>query len=164
MRAIAIAAALACLPAIGQLEVKYDRFKHRTELWAPAISKTSFPKGRFEVQAFTNFAGEKPDAPPPRVAIAFRTSSPNGWEYLKCHGVDALVDGKPFPMPPPRHDGSTIYGSLVHESIRIEPTWAEFSRIAAAKTVEFRVCTTEIKVPEKRLADWRALVAAGTPK
>lgn len=156
-----IVLALCALPAHAQFKAEYDRFKDKTLLWAPPLEV--FPKGRIEPQAFTNFPGKSPVATPPSVAIAFRTISPKGWQFLKCHHTNALVDGKPFALPEATHSGDSLEGSQVQESVRVILDWKDFVKVASAQTVEFRICNTELKITAKRLADWRALVAAGTP-
>lgn len=159
--------ALAALPAAAQLEQKFDRFKNQTNLYAPATAGVmkEAESGRLIPQVLTNFPGEKPTAAPPSVGLFFRTYSRNGWRYLKCHGVDALVDGKPFPLvkAEPKHKGESIHGSMVYESVNVFIDWPQFTAITRASSVEFRVCTTEIKLTPKQLESWRALAKAASP-
>lgn len=158
---------LGALAAAAQAEMvaKYDRFTDRTELEAPANAAAwkEGRDGRLAIHAFTFFPGAKPTKSPLLVRIAFFTKSPDGWRYLKCHDVAAIVDGKPFPMGQSKHDGATASGSEVIESVSVDLPWARFATLANSSAAEFRVCSTELKASASLLSDWRALVAAGTP-
>jgi hypothetical protein len=165
--AYAVVALAASLPSLAaaQFSAHYDRFKDQTELWAPSIDvlMQDANRGRLVAQAFSQYPGRRPVSVPPLVRIALRVVSPDGWRYLKCHTMSALADGKPFELGPSTHDGDTIRGSAVLESVSVSLAWPDFAALSRARTVELRLCRTEIQVPAARLDDWRALVKAGTP-
>jgi hypothetical protein len=165
MRALLLLVAAAPIAVLGQVSSGYDRFTGKTELWAPSmdvVMKTA-GKGKLTPQAFTNFRGAIPERPPLSFGVAFRVVSKAGWEYLNCHDVDALVGGKPFALPQPRHDGSAHRGAEVFESVLLVLSTEEFAALARGPT-EFRVCRTEVRLTDRQLEDWRALLRMASPK
>lgn len=166
MKPLLVASALliAAAPAAAQFVAKEDRFTKRTVLWAPPgdvqIKEAEVTKG-LSVGAMTFVTPEVKT--PQFVSISFRAYSPNGWQYLKCHRVNALVDGEPIPMERVKHTGNAVYGSLVLEAVSVTVDWEAFVTMTRAKRIEFRVCNTELTVSHARLNDWRALVSAVTP-
>ena len=155
----------AALDAGAQLQAKFDRFKNRTELFAPSVEETmkSANLGKLTPQVLTFFEGEKPAKPPPLVRLHFRVLSRDGWKYLRCHTMAALVNGKPFDLPAAKHDGHTIRGSAVLESIYVSLDWDKFEQLSNAATAEFRVCNTELSITRRELEGWRDLIKAATP-
>lgn len=74
-------------------------------------------------------------------AIVLTTSS-REWKYLKCHNTYWLADGKRVEPISVRHDGTTYSGGVV-EQITSDFSVAAFQQLAAAQTVEYRVCNKE---------------------
>jgi hypothetical protein len=158
-----VAVAAVSFNALADLGISYDRFTGRTTITAPKPFPGTIPSAGFEVQALTVFDGEKPRKLPASVVLSFKALSFDGWRYLKCHSVAALANGKPFALPPSKHDGGALGGSEVLESIYIDIPWAVFSALSRAERLEFRVCNTEAKLSDDRIEEFRALVRAASP-
>lgn len=155
--------ALAPLLAFADLDIQKDRFRNRTEIWAPSMETVmkDANRGKLAFHVFTNFSGEKPEKAPLLVRLAFRVMS-DGSTYANCHRVDALVDGKPFALPDSGHRSAPM-GKGALETIHVDLKWSDFTKIATSNAVEFRVCNTELKVTPRTLDDWRSLVRVATP-
>ena len=82
---------------------------------------------------------------PGEVKVAFLVIN-RTWEYLRCHGVDALVDGQPLSLKS-EHDGIVGRGYVVETVLSAVPL-DDFLRMVNADEVEFRVCRTEFKFGE----------------
>jgi hypothetical protein len=163
MRCAVAILALGPLAAFADLDIQKDRFRNRTELWAPSMEAVmkDANRGKLAFHVFTNFSGEKPEKAPLLARLAFRVMS-EGSTYARCHRVDALVDGKPFALPDSGYKSDAM-GKGALETIHVDLKWGDFTKIATSTAVEFRVCNTELKASPKVLEDWRALLKAATP-
>jgi len=74
-------------------------------------------------------------------AIVLTTSS-REWKYLRCNTTYWLADGKRVEPINVRHDGTTYRGGVIEQVVN-EFSLEAFQQLAAAKSVEYRVCNTE---------------------
>lgn len=74
--------------------------------------------------------------------VIILTTTGREWKYLKCNGTHWLADGARVPTIEVKHDGSVMTGGVI-EHIANRFTYADFQRLAAAKSVEYKVCNDE---------------------
>lgn len=85
------------------------------------------------------------------------------WRWLRCHRLDLMVNGAPFPMAEPAgHQGDTGRG-YVTESVTRPVSAAELEVLRAASSIRFRVCNDVMEVPADALAVLRAEPAGAAP-
>jgi hypothetical protein len=94
------------------------------------------------------------------VLISLKSYSDNGWEYLRCHHLHWLADGRRVDAPESKHDGHVSYGSSVIEDIEQHPVAeSEFLKLATAKQVRGRLCNTEFQLQPSHIGELRSLAA-----
>jgi hypothetical protein len=69
-----------------------------------------------------------------------------GWRYLNCHRTAMLVDGQPFPLPEPDHDGN-IGRSSITETVVFYLNREQVAALTAALEIKIRVCTDVFTLP-----------------
>lgn len=155
---LAIAIGIASASAAAQAELKFDRFKNRTEVSAGKAQSLD----RITPTFLTVFDGEMPTKRPATVMVLYTTSAKE-WQFLRCHSVDYLADSKPVAVANVKHSGNVGRGYVI-EQIVAELTWDAARQIAEAQTVESRICRTEIPFDHFDTEDLRAVMSAATPK
>lgn len=68
------------------------------------------------------------------------------WEYLECHSLTLLIDGRRLPVRT-THDGRVSRGVL--EFIEFDLPRAELARWAKAKSIEGKLCNTEFTLSDE---------------
>jgi hypothetical protein len=146
------------VPAAGVKEA-FDRFEGRTK-----ISYTEAPRrsGDMLVNAYVDLEQGKPAS----VYMILATSGED-WEYLRCHDVRWLLDGKRWAPKETGHEGQVFNGGVA-EMMLFTLTLPEMEAIGAAKSAEFQVCTDEFALTAEQSAAIldvvrRAKAAANTP-
>jgi len=72
------------------------------------------------------------------------------WKYLHCNTTKWLVNGRPYVLPQPKHDGSvSAYG--VSEFMWSKLTFAQLKRLSIAESMEYKVCNDEANVDQEGL-------------
>ena len=108
----------------------------------------------FEATAIRGDDGEIKSA---SLGFSCSTGVALGWRYLDCHAVEALVDGNPFPLGPEDYSGDVAGDSLLEEiHVRLPP--ADLRALAAARKVNFRVCSTVYQLTPEDQAGLRAIL------
>ncbi len=143
--------------ALGQAKVSYDRFKDRTEVSA---SKPGVNLEGFNLLWSATFPGQDLVSRAPARLIIMTSSKE--WQYLRCHDVNILVDGKPAAVGANKHQGEVQRGYVV-ESVFVEVPEATMDKLARAASIEMRLCRTEYRFDEADAANVREFVAATTP-
>lgn len=82
------------------------------------------------------------------------TTWANEWQYIDCHSIDWLVDGRPAPYLNAEYT-NTAAGSAAIERFSAVVSKPDMIALSSAKLVEFKVCGTEGKVSESDLAGLR---------
>ena len=67
------------------------------------------------------------------------------WRFSSCHEVSVLADGDPVTLGKPVIGGEVVGGGFVFESIHLPLPAAALARLAAAESVDFKVCTTSFR-------------------
>ncbi len=137
----------------GNVEVKYDRFKWKTDLTSTLQQPT--PHGGNDVNSFYTWSihlnaavKEGSLAEPPTLMFLFAR---NRWEYLNCHDLNFLVDGKPYELASTFK--STMERGAAVEVLFVPLTRQQLTQLGAAKKVEYRICRDEYTLDSTALQD-----------
>lgn len=101
------------------------------------------------------------------VSIGNSSRGPNGgWQYLKCRETHWLADGHPFAPEKSTYDGDVLRGGVL-EKFTYHLTVDQLSELAAAQTIEFKICNDEFAFTPADIEGLREvrsrLLAAGSP-
>lgn len=123
-------------PAIA-IDAKYDKFNDET------VISFSFTSCCCELDAASLVASKGDSERNPLLgSIGFHYSG-DEWKYLKtARRIVFLADGKRFETPM-THDGDVRSGGNISEFMWANMLYADFEKIANAKSVEFQIGTTE---------------------
>ena len=154
-------------PAAGAPLVteEYDKFRNMTVVKIPSADSRLSHRFKFQFPQFGAFAiypGKKPKSRPESATISFVSQSAD-WGYLKCHHVAMLADGKRISMERTKHDG-TVGNGYVIEHIYSTLNWAEVLKLSSAKTVEAKICNTEITLSPQNMVDLKEFARLLTPQ
>lgn len=72
------------------------------------------------------------------------------WRFLKCHGLNWLLDGARL-QTPTEHDGHVGRGYVL-EFISFRLTYADFVQLSQAQTVRGKLCNTEFALLPSQIA------------
>lgn len=128
----------------GTVTSEYDRFKDYTAVHLTDMKLSS----GINFDAFYLMPGQEPKVPA-TVVFLFHASS-SDWQYLRCHNVDLLLDGKPLQVGDAKHDG-TVGNGYVIEHISLQMAVSSLLAIAASKQVDGRICRTEFRLDTPEL-------------
>ncbi len=144
------------LTALGKVKVKTDRSTGATTIRAQKkASGGIYPCHRPGPVWYAKFGqGKKP-----RFELRLHSKCKT-WAFRRCHTLDALVDGKPFPLAASDHHGRPLSSGAVFEQVYAPLTLTQIKQFAAADSVELRVCRTEVSLKKKELADIRNFAGA----
>lgn len=142
--------------ALGKgIEVTTDRFTGETTASISAsnaiqgLNPKGSPGSILSAQKIKNKDGNISN----KLQIAFVSTR---WFYLNCNGVYWLVDSKPFEMPKPIKLNDAMRGG-VSEYFGYTITEEQFKALAAAESIEFKVCNDEYRINDNGLNVIRAL-------
>lgn len=138
------------VPLRAEIEVLHDRFSGdvtvRTKPTVASAKPSFLLVGAYEADG------------QPSVAINLFIKA-QSWVYLQCHRTYWLVDGKPFQLPQPTHDGR-VHSGYVIEFLVISPvTINQIEQLAQAKKVEFKVCNDEYTANTTEMNDFRVFLS-----
>jgi hypothetical protein len=136
-------------PPTGCTAQTRDEFRGETAL------HSVIPLGLVELTLIS--APDSDDATSRRVLVSVNRSS-SEWQYLRCHTLDFLADGRPVPLPEARHDGNVRSGG-VYESVQVHVPVDTLERLARAATVRGRVCADEFSLYPSQIRTIRDFVA-----
>jgi hypothetical protein len=139
------------------LLVNHDKFKNLTKItiesYLPHDLQFQKPKGGGLDIEF-NIIGIVPDTitktDTPQVVIQMIALSQDGWRYLKCKDLSWLVDGKPLKWLSEDYDGDTTGGASTMEFFSITLSPDQLEKLAAAKTIECKICNDEFVFIQKQ--------------
>ena len=144
----------------GTVKREYDRFRDSTGLLGFVnVGPVKSPTGSghtITVGAAYSIAGQGPGVP--KSVLFTLTTRTREWQYLKCRALVALVDGKPFELPPAQYDGSVRSGGVTETFVMKLPV-PRFLAIANATTFEGKVCLDEFTVTGNDLLTLRELAS-----
>jgi hypothetical protein len=80
--------------------------------------------------------------------------------YAGCFNMTLLADGQPVALDRLRHDKDPDSLHTVVEYVRAEIPWADARKLAAARTVTYKICNDEIKADEDFICQTRSVVEA----
>lgn len=145
VKTVLVALLFVASPAFAQdtVAAEYDRFRNNTVVTA----ETELQNG-LKLRVLYVSDGQTTTRPG-SIGLTLISDS-RDWEYLRCHHLNFLVDGKPFPVGEVDHDG-TVGRGYVLEYINIEMPVARFTQLARASRVEGRICNTEFSLREEQL-------------
>lgn len=146
---------LVSAPAFAQYKAETDRFT--------GISKWFYNSPRDVEPMILVGVIKDPGRPALRRMTLFTTNySRHGssWKYLRCHSVAFLVDGKPLGTASAKHDGQTMTRGVI-ENISVDLELSDLETMAAASSIEYRICNDEFQMTPEDLAGIRQ-VAEGS--
>lgn len=115
-----------------------------------------------ERPVLTAYTSAPPGERPAAVLLAFLQIS-KGWQYLECHHVYFLIDGKRA-RPKTVHNGKGLGGATVLERVKMELGLAALETIAGSSSAEFRLCNYEARVSSVEKQKLREFLALLPPK
>ena len=151
-----LSAAIAAAPPA--FDVDYDRFTDTTNIF----SSDSLPgrKGDTYFVLAALYRGSK-YTPPSSVAYRIQVwAYRDNWNYLRCHSLAILADGKPLQLPRSTVEGDIISGNSVSEYISVLASREDIAAIANARKVEIQVCRDEWLLPTSVSKKAQAIVDA----
>jgi hypothetical protein len=98
------------------------------------------------------------DDPESLMLVAVRNG--NDLRYAGCFNMTLQADGQAVPLSKLRHDKDPDSLRTVVEYVRAEVPWAEAQKLAAAKTITYKICKDDIKANEDFLCQTRSVVEA----
>ena len=136
---LAVVSLLLVINASAEIEIRYDKFKDMTIVMTKPGSVSTAPTS----PGITWMGWYKGTviSIPKEVILKFVSSS-RSWQYLRCHEVGCLVDGKIVRLPESKHHGSTNRGGVL-EQISVVIPFETAKQIAFAEKVEFKICNAE---------------------
>jgi hypothetical protein len=142
--------------SFAEIQIKYDRFKDKTTVQTDP-KKTRGTKFQPALVLIGSYGGQSPSKPGVcDLALALQASS---WEYLRCHSVACLADGKPVELPPPKHDGHVRRGYVLEFIIMMVP-FNTIEQLSKSEKVELKICNTEFTLTKEEMQDLRTFVEA----
>jgi hypothetical protein len=147
-------------PLYGEIEVKHDRFTKGVTVQTKPHGSSSRPSLFLfavlgGIPQVSIVEGRMIFKMTPSVTIQLWSMSHTGWQYLSCHSLYWLVDGKSFPLPQPRHEGDAESGYVL-EFLEIKDVEvSQIETLAKAKRVEYKVCSDEFVVSPAEMNDLR---------
>lgn len=133
----------------GSITERFDEFRRI------GILRAQWVLGAMQLDALRS------STDPSAALLSFsRTSSE--WRYLRCHDVDALVDGTPMPLPRFSRDGEVGHG-MVFERVSAEVPIETLRAMAQASVVRMRVCSDEVRLEGEQLRTLRDFLARQPP-
>lgn len=147
---ISISVVLALLSPVsaGEVEKKVDEFRGTT-----TYSGKETTIGRFDFRPFIVIDKNGKDSAP----FFMFTVSSNSWQYLKCHTVDLLANGKAVVLAEVTHDGSVHSGGNVFESIGVFLSIDAFKQLATAEKAKGRICTEVFEFSREQIENLKIL-------
>ena len=138
---------------------EFDRFNGTTNvvLLPDAADTVDNPQGSLAVVYHYN--GTTP-VPPGLVLLAF-SSWHDDWQFLECHDLTLLVDGRSMPLET-THDGSVESG-FVSEQVISEITLRDFLTIVNANKVEGQLCRMEFELTSSQMEALRDVASRMQP-
>ncbi|BAH39322.1 hypothetical protein GAU_2280 [Gemmatimonas aurantiaca T-27] len=143
------------------VRVEFDRFKQQTvaSLELPPV-RASTADGRsfttLRPSAHFVYKGETPQVPD--FVLLMVQSRSAQWEYLRCHDLLFLVDGKPFETPAADHDGRVLRPG-VGETVTVMLPPAALIAMANATKVEAKLCRDEFEFDQQARLAFRELAS-----
>jgi hypothetical protein len=104
------------------------------------------PKGEgtgLNLWVLISFNGKHSGKNKPDIILSFTHVGENGWDYLDCHDLGLLINGKVSNLGELKHSGNVLTGSSVSEAMNMHLTYKQFLKLKNAKTVEGKICNTE---------------------
>lgn len=149
-----LATAMLGLVLAGQPQAaRADRFK------SEPIEYNSTMPVEFGVPFFFATVDEESE-PTPFMSIGFAYHQPGGrygdstWKYASCHTLDWLVDGQPLKLGDSRHSQWDFSGRMT-ELISQRVTLSQLRTLAAARSIEYRICKDEHVLPDEDIEGLR---------
>lgn len=152
----------ACGSATAEVKTTYDRFKDRTNIVAarPVDDVAAF--GGLHLVWQANYTGQAIQTKPSEIAFAVMSGN-RSWEYLRCHDVAFLADGKPVITGKSTHNGRVLKG-FVHETVITPVSAASLEQLRRAQKIEMQLCRKEHAFDEKDVQVLREFVTSITPQ
>lgn len=140
--------------ASAQFKTETDRFTGKTTIGYSGKSFGVPGAGQFRISTYTVKAQDEPET---HFMFLIRTGS--GWRYLRCDSVNWLLDGKPFDLPKPDFQRDTMRGGVI-EGMIFYFSKEKLAQMAAASSLEVKVCNDELAFPPEDLAGLRQVYEA----
>lgn len=136
-------------PHDGLIRVKYDHIDDETTV---SLGKVLVALDGMEFGGLYVMAGNVPKRP--KLAMLHLIVEGESWQYLKCNTLTLLIDGTRVPFGDARHDGEVGRKGVVEQMFWTVPV-EMLLRIAKAKDIEGKVCTTQLAFSESAHTAWR---------
>ena len=142
--------------SFAEIEIKYDRFKNRTNVWTDP-KKIGGTVKQPALVLLGSYDGQTPSRPEIcEIAFFIRSAS---WAYLHCHSLYCLADGKPVELPPSKHKGRVGRGYVL-EHIFIMVPFSFVEQLSKCEKLEFKLCNTEFSLSRYEMEDLKTFVEA----
>jgi hypothetical protein len=98
------------------------------------------------------------DDPESLMLVAVRNG--NDLRYAGCFNMTLQADGQPIALGKLRHDKDPDSLRTVVEYVRAEVPWADAQKLAAARTITYKICNDEIKANDDFLCQTHSVIEA----
>ena len=135
----------------NKIKVDYDKYDNVTNI----SNEMSFSDGTFQLKGpkgegtglnlwiLIGFTGKHSSNKKPDIILGFTHIGNDGWDYLDCHDLGLLINGKVTDFGELKHGGDVLTGAAVSEYMNMHLTYKQFLKLMTAKTVEGKICNTE---------------------
>lgn len=138
---------------------KYDRITDVTDVvLKPDLAEEK--RGAGSLMAVYTYRGTHP-AKPANISFSFVSLS-DDWQYLQCHSLSLLLDGKVRMPLDTTHDGDVGRGYVL-EFVQSRLPLSQFLQIVNAKQVEGRLCNTQFALSSAQMEALRDLASRMQP-
>lgn len=159
LAAFILSAAIAAAPP--KFDVTYDRFTNTTSIFASEALPSR--KGDTFLILTSLHRGTKER---PSNSVIYRIevwAYRKDWDYLRCHSVAILADGKPVTVFRNTISSDVISANSVSEYISVAVDREAITAIADASKVELQVCRDEWLLPKSVSSKAQDIVIGTTP-
>lgn len=132
------------------IEVKYDRFKDHTLATLRGVKlKATMLLEDIDMSLLYIMPGTTAK-PPGIVSLTLTVVTRGSWQFLSCHSLSLLTDGRRVDIPAAKHTGTVGSGYVIERISVIVPIEA-FLQIANSSKVEGQLCSNEFTIEGPKL-------------
>lgn len=135
-----------------KIEKNYDEFNNITTLFLREIKIKDASGNKAEIYFFIANTGDTLSKPQ-FISMGFAQMS-DSWQYLTCNQMAFLIDTIRVNLGGSPHKGSII-GTTVLEQLFYQQPFEFLEKLAAAKRVRFKLCTSVFEIEQKTLIKLR---------
>jgi hypothetical protein len=155
--ALALVSLLAALPASTQENPSCSpgqSLREEDSATGVVIHKTRLPARPDRFDPLLVWTSDEPDSL--MIAVIGNGAAP---KYASCHRMALFADDQPVHLGPVQHSAE-LGASRVVEYVTSDLAWTQAEKLAAAKTIRYKVCNDELWADEAFVCQAREVIGA----